>query len=93
MNKGLFRISILCCTFFITSVFSGGSKIKLKEAMYYKKLENNKVQCTLCFRRCEISNGERGGCRVRENKNGVLYSLVYGRPVGLQIDPIELEPM
>ena len=37
--------------------------------------------------------GERGFCRVRENRGGKLYSLVYSKPAGLQIDPIELEPM
>jgi pyruvate formate lyase activating enzyme len=61
--------------------------------MFYKKLEEKKVQCELCFRRCIISNGRRGFCRVRENRNGELYSIVYGKPIGLQIDPIELEPM
>lgn len=30
---------------------------------------------------------------MRENRQGELRSLVYGRPAGLQIDPIELEPM
>ena len=30
---------------------------------------------------------------MRENRGGKLYSLVYGRPDGFQIDPIELEPM
>jgi pyruvate formate lyase activating enzyme len=61
--------------------------------MYYQKLKDNKVQCNLCFRNCIISEGNRGFCRIRLNKNGELYSIVYGKPVALQIDPIELEPM
>lgn len=61
--------------------------------MYYTSLDRRRVVCNLCYRRCIISEGRRGFCRVRENKNGVLYSLVYGRPAGLQIDPIEMEPM
>lgn len=60
--------------------------------MFYERLEDNQVQCLLCFRRCFIGEGKRGFCRVRENRDGKLYSLVYGRPVGIQIDPIELEP-
>ncbi len=64
-----------------------------KEAMYYEKLENDQVKCRLCFRKCVITEGNRGFCRVRENRGGKLYSLVYGRPATLQIDPIELEPM
>jgi len=65
----------------------------LKGASFFRKGENNFVQCELCFRRCLIPEGGRGFCRVRENFRGNLYSLVYGRPGGLQIDPIELEPM
>ncbi len=63
------------------------------KAMFYKRLQGNLVQCELCFRRCTIPEGKRGFCRVRENQKGELRSLVYGKPVGLQIDPIELEPM
>lgn len=61
--------------------------------MFYQKLSENKVQCNLCYRKCIIAEGKRGFCRVRENRKGKLYSIVYGKPVGLQIDPIELEPM
>ncbi|MBS3905875.1 MAG: AmmeMemoRadiSam system radical SAM enzyme [Syntrophaceae bacterium] len=64
-----------------------------RKAMFFKKVEGNLLQCELCFRRCLIPEGQRGFCRVRENQKGELRSLVYGRPVGLQIDPIELEPM
>jgi len=65
----------------------------VQKAMYFRKIEGNLVQCELCFRRCTIPEGRRGFCRVRENRKGELRSLVYGRPVSLQIDPIELEPM
>jgi len=62
-------------------------------AMFYKKGDRDLVHCELCFRRCTIPEGRRGFCRVRENQKGELRSLVYGKPVALQIDPIELEPM
>ncbi len=65
----------------------------LREAMWYRKLGDGRVQCRLCFRGCIIPEGQRGFCRVRENRGGRLYTLTYGRPCGLQIDPIELEPM
>ena len=61
--------------------------------MFFKRGEHNFIHCELCFRRCLIPDGKRGFCRVRENRAGELRSLVYGRPGGLQIDPIELEPM
>lgn len=65
----------------------------LKEALFYERLEGNKVRCLLCFRRCVISENKTGFCRARINKKGKLYSLVYNHPQALQIDPIEKEPM
>jgi pyruvate formate lyase activating enzyme len=65
----------------------------LKEALFYKQLEGKTVQCQLCPRRCIIADGQRGYCRVRENKSGILYTLVYAKPVAIHIDPIEKKPL
>ncbi len=50
------------------------------------------VQCNLCPRRCIIADGERGNCQVRENRAGRLYSMVYGNPCAVHVDPIEKKP-
>jgi len=50
------------------------------------------VQCNLCPIRCIIADGERGHCRVRENRGGRLYSMVYGNPCAVHVDPIEKKP-
>jgi len=65
----------------------------VKEAVLYKKLKDQKVRCNLCNHRCLISPGKRGICFVRENKNGTLYSLVYGIALAANIDPIEKKPL
>lgn len=65
----------------------------MKETMFYQKLEGNKVRCNLCYHQCIISERKRGICRVRENRNGVLYSLVYGKVVASNVDPIEKKPL
>jgi len=64
----------------------------LMEARYYQKLEDNLIQCNLCFRGCIIKEERRGTCRNRANINGTLYTLNYGRPCAVHIDPIEKEP-
>jgi len=61
--------------------------------MFYKKLADHKVKCTLCAHHCEIASGKRGICRVRENQEGVLYSLNYQRLIAEHIDPIEKKPL
>lgn len=52
----------------------------------------NHVRCKLCPRQCLLADGQRGQCRVRENYHGKLYTLVYGNPCAMQIDPIEKKP-
>lgn len=67
--------------------------VELKEALFWKTLKDTQeVQCQLCPRFCVIKNGERGNCGTRTNMNGKLYSLVYGKPCSISIDPIEKKP-
>ena len=61
--------------------------------MFYQKLENNKIRCNLCHHKCIISENKKGICFVRKNRNGILYSLVYGKVVASNIDPIEKKPL
>ncbi len=63
------------------------------EAYLYEKLEDQKVQCNLCAHTCVIKPGRRGLCGVRQNGNGVLETLVFGRLVAQHIDPIEKKPL
>jgi pyruvate formate lyase activating enzyme len=65
----------------------------MKEAMFYEKLDAKKVRCFLCAHHCLIKEGKRGICAVRENKDGTLYSLVYGKVIAMNIDPIEKKPL
>lgn len=60
--------------------------------MLWRKLKNDKVECTACARLCKIPEGSRGFCFVRENKGGKLYVSNYGRLEAMQIDPIEKKP-
>ena len=64
----------------------------IKEAMLYEKLDDRRVHCNLCAHRCVIKPDRRGICGVRENRNGILYSLVYGTLIAENIDPIEKKP-
>lgn len=65
----------------------------MKECLFYSKQEDGTVRCELCPHRCRIKPGGAGLCRSRENRDGTLYSMVYGRPCSLAIDPIEKKPL
>ncbi|MDP3730345.1 MAG: AmmeMemoRadiSam system radical SAM enzyme [Candidatus Omnitrophota bacterium] len=82
----LFLISIL------PAHFSYADKPVPRVASFWNKIKDKIIQCVLCPRKCVIDNGQRGLCTVRVNKDGVLYTLGYGNPVAVHIDPIEKKP-
>jgi pyruvate formate lyase activating enzyme len=67
--------------------------VGLKEAMFYHRLEGGDVKCDLCNHRCLVRNNGKGVCHVRENRNGVLYTLVYGKLISRAVDPVEKKPL
>jgi pyruvate formate lyase activating enzyme len=66
---------------------------EVREAMLYDRLSNGRVRCRVCSHGCVIEPGARGICAVRENVDGTLASLVYGRLIARDVDPIEKKPL
>lgn len=64
----------------------------IREAMYYKKLGNDLLQCELCPHFCTIAVGEMGKCRSRGNIAGKLWAVNYAKALGISVDPIEKKP-
>ena len=65
----------------------------MKEAYLYEKMEHERVRCFLCSHKCLIKEGAKGICGVRENRGGMLVSLVYGKVIAQHVDPIEKKPL
>ena len=78
-------------------VFKGDAPEKLwkwsREGYFYKKLADGKVVCGICPNRCVLAPGDRSVCRSRVNMDGTLYSLTYGNPCTINVDPIEKKPL
>jgi len=96
-RRNFLKVSACAATTYCLKLESSTASAQMRgqpmEARFYKKLGDGKVNCQLCFRQCVIPQGSRGFCRNRENRNGTLYSVVYGKAAALQLDPIEKEPM
>lgn len=65
----------------------------MKEALYWKVINDNRVECNLCPHNCKIGEGQLGICRARKNVKGKLYSLNYGLVTSIALDPIEKKPL
>ncbi len=64
-----------------------------REALHWHAVGPQTVECDLCPIHCVTEPGERGECGVRENRGGRYFTLVYGRPVSMNNDPIEKKPL
>lgn len=65
----------------------------MKAARFWTERDDRKVQCWLCPHGCTIKDGHAGICAVRRNEGGTLYSLVWGKSIAANIDPIEKKPL
>ena len=79
---------------FVTGYLFAQDKPQAKPhiASYWQKVRDNIVQCLLCPRKCILDVNQRGICTVRINKDGALYTLGYGNPIAVHVDPIEKKP-
>ncbi|HTY36277.1 MAG TPA: radical SAM protein, partial [Bacteroidota bacterium] len=62
-----------------------------KEALFYRKVDGG-LECLKCPNGCILSEGDAGVCRNRINHEGKMYSIAYGNPCAVHIDPIEKKP-
>ena len=87
-------VLFVSCFIFVSAGYSEKRKDRaVKEAMLYRQLDGNRVHCFLCSQHCHIGPGEVGKCGVRQNREGRLWSLVYGKVIAEHIDPIEKKPL
>jgi len=64
----------------------------VQKALFYEKLTNGTIKCSLCERKCTIAAGAEGFCKTRVNVDGDLYTFVYGDISAIESRPIEIKP-
>ncbi len=70
-----------------------GNDESFGEAMHFESLGDGRVHCHLCAHDCQVADGKRGICGVRENRGGAMVSLVRDRMSSINSDPIEKKPL
>lgn len=65
----------------------------MRSAEYWKKIDHQLIECNLCPNYCKISDGKRGKCLGRGNKNGEMILYNYALVVAAHLDPIEKKPL
>lgn len=63
-----------------------------REAMYQVETPKG-VRCQICPNECTLKEGELSECHNRRVYNGKLYTIAYGNPCAIHVDPIEKKPL
>jgi pyruvate formate lyase activating enzyme len=63
-----------------------------REAIFYSVTPRG-VKCGICPNECTLRPGETSNCRNRINFKDKLYSIAYGNPCAVHVDPIEKKPL
>jgi pyruvate formate lyase activating enzyme len=74
------------------SPFSGDLWKWSKEVSFYVETPRG-LRCVKCPNECELGLNDTGRCRNRVNYRGKLYTIAYGNPCAVHIDPIEKKPL
>lgn len=74
------------------SRFSGKPGRFSREALFQVQTAKG-IRCMICPNECNIKEGESGECGNRKNFSGKLYSIAYGNPCSVHIDPVEKKPL
>ena len=51
------------------------------------------ARCDVCFRHCELRDGQTGPCGARAAEGGEVRPVYYGKVSALALDPIEKKPL
>ena len=95
VKQGIACAGGLLCPFTLQNAFSSGNSRPWKwsrEAMFYTATPRG-VKCGICPNECTLRPGETSDCRNRVNYQGKLYSIAYGNPCAVHVDPIEKKPL
>lgn len=64
----------------------------VREGLLQERLPGGKSRCLTCARRCVLAPGEKGFCKTRENRDGKIFTLVYGLISAVSANPMEKKP-
>jgi pyruvate formate lyase activating enzyme len=51
------------------------------------------IKCLICPNECTLKEGELSVCHNRIARDGKLYTMAYGNPCAVNVDPVEKKPL
>jgi pyruvate formate lyase activating enzyme len=63
-----------------------------RESPYYVQTAKG-IRCQICPNNCILREGQESICRTHVVKDDKLYTIAYGNPCSVHVDPIEKKPL
>lgn len=95
LRKSSFCVGgLFCGNLFNNSISAENTKLWKwsRDAIFYTVTPRG-VKCGICPNECTLKPGETSVCHNRISYNDKLYSIAYGNPCAVHIDPIEKKPL
>jgi pyruvate formate lyase activating enzyme len=73
-----------------TSCSEQGTSLKL--AMFQEETPRG-IMCRICPNECVLKEGEISKCNNRRVRNSKLFTMAFGNPCSVNIDPVEKKPL
>jgi pyruvate formate lyase activating enzyme len=85
---------LLCfpCSKMLSAFASDQKSIYKRIAMYQEETARG-IMCRICPNECVLKEGELSKCNNRKVYNSKLYTLAFGNPCSVNIDPVEKKPL
>lgn len=90
--KKSFTISAGLACFPCASILEGMSPQGKKLAMWQEETARG-IMCRICPNECVLKEGELSKCNNRRVQNSKLYTLAFGNPCSVNVDPVEKKPL
>jgi pyruvate formate lyase activating enzyme len=93
-NGALCMGGLFCPALFNNAWLAGNDKLWKwsREAIFYAVTPRG-VKCGVCPNECTLRPGEISTCHNRVNYKNKLYTIAYGNPCAVHVDPIEKKPL
>lgn len=85
---------MICCPYAIKAVDENETSEDIyKRVAMYQEESARGIMCRICPNECVLKEGELSKCNNRKVHNSKLYTLAFGNPCSVNIDPVEKKPL
>src|SRR5664279_236578 len=90
----IFSAGVICypCQVVLSNVISEQHSSLKRIAMFQEETARG-IMCRICPNECVLKEGELSKCNNRKVHDSKLYTMAFGNPCSVNVDPVEKKPL